>query len=1119
MSVRQVGFDRVIEIVVGGGGGPEHGQEEDEAARLRQRRIFLEFFAAGNIVVTDGNLNVVALLREVREGDEKVDVKIGGKYRLDVKQGYLEDGKQRQRLGVENLRNVLQKHVDKTKMEDPNQGAVAKKAKKRKGADDLKKIIANDFSQYPTYLLEHVFKMNDFDASTKPDEPLGNTDKMNQLMSCIQAADTVFQSLITQDKAKGYIIAKIKEDHLQKAETAPELRAPSREDLLYDDFHPFRPSQFEDNPQLHIVEIEGFNATVDEFYSSLESQKLTSRLTEREETARRKLETAKAEHEKRLGALQHVQELHIRKAQAIEANPHRVEEACAAVNGLIAQGMDWMDIGKLIENEQRRGNSVAQLVKLPLKLYENTVTLVLDEPGDNDDSDDETLFDEEEDDSKDDSTAPSQITHQPLNIDIDLALSPWANARQYYDQKKTAAAKEQKTLQASSRALKSTEKKIEADLKKGLKQEVQTLRATRHQFFFEKFFYFISSDGYLILGGKDAQQSEILYRKHLKKGDVYVHADLNGATSVVVKNNPMTPDAPIPPGTLSQAGALAVCSSSAWESKAVMAAWWVNAEQVSKTVEGTGQYLSGDGDFYVRGQKSFLPPSQLLLGFGVLWLIDEEDRKNHGKSRVYGQGSAHGTLSGGVKSLAIEDAAAKTTNEDVSADDEVHNIENVEEDLDDHNGEAGPGEQGEEVEEQHDSDHLSVDAESEQDEDDRQNPVQMSAESNGDRAISSSDTIHGEVEGSVDEAAAHHDDENPDTTSELASDPDQASTPSVSSRSKPTTTTTSSTSTTPNPSASSKLKPPPRGKQSKTSRAKARKYAAQSDDDRALAMQLLGHHHTAPSSASGSSTPNPNPTDAAQAAREKEKEDKLRRERDKRRLRLEKARRDEEKRQAAQGGSGGDDPAGQVDDADAAAALRDLASLDLLVPQAHPDDTIHAALPVVAPWSALARYKYKVKLQPGGTKRGKAVREMVGAWVDVGRRFGLVGAGGVGSGAAAGASSVSAMAPAMEGAEQEGEEEEQGGENGNGDEDGTRSGKGEEKRSSTRRDPEKVWAEEMVKIADWRVEEIVGILPVKGCRVVRSANAAAAGAGKGGAGGGGGGKQSARGGRGSKKAR
>ena len=168
--------------------------------------------------------------------------------------------------------------------------------------------------------------------------------------------------------------------------------------------------------------------------------------------------------------------------------------------------MDWVEIARLIEREQGQRNPVAQMITLPLKLYENTITLLLDEP--NLEAEEEGYetssvsgdSDNEEDQPQKKKKAPPKPVDNRLAIDIDLGLSPWANASQYYDQKKSAAVKEEKTVLASSKAFKSTEKKVTADLKKGLKQEKDVLRPVRKQFWFEKFIYFISSDGYLVLG-------------------------------------------------------------------------------------------------------------------------------------------------------------------------------------------------------------------------------------------------------------------------------------------------------------------------------------------------------------------------------------------------------------------------------------------------------------------------------------------------------------------------------------------------------------------------------------------------------------------------------------------
>jgi predicted ribosome quality control (RQC) complex YloA/Tae2 family protein len=39
-----------------------------------------------------------------------------------------------------------------------------------------------------------------------------------------------------------------------------------------------------------------------------------------------------------------------------------------------------------------------------------------------------------------------------------------------------------------------------------------------------------------MIGGRDAQQNELIVKRYMKASDVYVHADLHGASSVVIKN-------------------------------------------------------------------------------------------------------------------------------------------------------------------------------------------------------------------------------------------------------------------------------------------------------------------------------------------------------------------------------------------------------------------------------------------------------------------------------------------------------------------------------------------------------------------------------------------------------
>jgi predicted ribosome quality control (RQC) complex YloA/Tae2 family protein len=58
-----------------------------------------------------------------------------------------------------------------------------------------------------------------------------------------------------------------------------------------------------------------------------------------------------------------------------------------------------------------------------------------------------------------------------------------------------------------------------------------------------------------VIGGRDQQQNEVIVKRYMRQGDVYVHADIHGASSIVIKN---PTGEPVPPKTLNEAGSMAV---------------------------------------------------------------------------------------------------------------------------------------------------------------------------------------------------------------------------------------------------------------------------------------------------------------------------------------------------------------------------------------------------------------------------------------------------------------------------------------------------------------------------------------------------------------------------------
>lgn len=341
---------------------------------------------------------------------------------------------------------------------------------------------------------------------------------------------------------KGFIIQK--EDEFQKIEQESNDKI-----ISFLEFHPMLFEQHKNSTKSSVREVESFDKAVDLFFSSIESQKIDQRALTAEREALKKLENVRKDHERRLESLAAIQATDERRAALIEMNNDLVEKALAVMRSAVANQISWPEIEVLLKEAQANGDKVACSIK-GLDLKRNQFVMELSDPYDN------------------------ELPSERVNIYLDLTA--FANARKYYDRRRVAAHKESKTIDSTAKALKSAEVKT----KKALKEVAvkSSITKARKVYWFEKFFWAISSENYLIIAGRDAQQNEQLVKRYLKPGDIYVHADLHGASTVIVKNS--NPGQEIPPKTLEEAATMAICYSSAWDAKVVTRAWWVRPEQV-----------------------------------------------------------------------------------------------------------------------------------------------------------------------------------------------------------------------------------------------------------------------------------------------------------------------------------------------------------------------------------------------------------------------------------------------------------------------------------------------------------------------------------------------------------
>jgi len=162
----------------------------------------------------------------------------------------------------------------------------------------------------------------------------------------------------------------------------------------------------------------------------------------------------------------------------------------------------------------------------------------------------------------------------------------------------------------------------------------------RRELWFERYRWFVSSEGGIVIAGRDASSNDLLVRRNLKDGDYYVHADLHGAASVVVKHaSPGEP--PLSETTLREAAQWAVAFSKAWRAGLASAeAFWVESDQVSKKA-ASGEFVAR-GAWVVHGTKHVLRDLPLELGLGTIdyrgetrWMVAPPSAfRDRGKLRV-----------------------------------------------------------------------------------------------------------------------------------------------------------------------------------------------------------------------------------------------------------------------------------------------------------------------------------------------------------------------------------------------------------------------------------------------------------------------------------------------------
>jgi len=336
-----------------------------------------------------------------------------------------------------------------------------------------------------------------------------------------------------------------------------------RSAVLYKDQHdfpqrtaPFHLETYSDKPQ---EEFEQFSEALDEYFYRKEKKKEEKKKREAFQEKKQGLEAQKQQQEHKIQGLKKSAEQKREDAEAIYENYQLLNR----IKNTIEDAVDEYGWDKTREIIQEAENEESDKIN-SLNEQENFISV--------------------------------DVGDKNLKVYLDQDLE--ATASQFYDKAKASEEK----IESAREALKKTEEKLEELGEEDIQVEdlMDDKSQKRGKEWFEKYRWFYTSDDYLVIAGRDAQTNEMAVKKHMDPDDLYLHADFDGAPSVVIKEGQDAPDS-----TINQAAKAALTFTKNWKAGITAGdVYYVDPEQVTKEPE-SGEYLT-KGAFVVRGDRDYL---------------------------------------------------------------------------------------------------------------------------------------------------------------------------------------------------------------------------------------------------------------------------------------------------------------------------------------------------------------------------------------------------------------------------------------------------------------------------------------------------------------------------------
>ena len=354
-------------------------------------------------------------------------------------------------------------------------------------------------------------------------------------------------------------------------------------DIIEEDVLPVELKLYNDDEKYKKEYFDTFNVAADEFFS----KKVKNEIKGVQETVWSKKVGKYSKRlkiqEETLEGFKKTIEVSKEKGDLLYANYSQIENLLGVIGDARSKEYPWKEIAKILKNAKKSGMEEAQIVESMDKLG----NLVLD------------------------------IDNKKIAIDSKLPIPE--NAEVYYEKAKKAKRK----IDGALIAINNTKKQLKKmEDKRDLAMEnimVPQKRVKKDFKWYEKLRWFLTSDNLLVIGGRDAGTNEAVVKKYLDNNDIYLHSDIHGASSVVIK----TDGSEVTDDSLKESAIFAASFSSAWSKNyGTQDVYWVHPDQVSKTPE-SGEFVA-KGSFIVRGNRNHIRGVNLKIAVGI---VDYEGKR------------------------------------------------------------------------------------------------------------------------------------------------------------------------------------------------------------------------------------------------------------------------------------------------------------------------------------------------------------------------------------------------------------------------------------------------------------------------------------------------------------